>query len=320
LKPRLAQATILAGTSAYIFQRQVEAEAAPAVDWEAVKKDLAELVTDEDVPNKGADNFPGAVGGGGYVGPMMIRLAWHSAGSYCATAKNGGSDGGTMRFAPESEFGANAGLVNARNLIELVKKRHPGASYADLYILAGYTAVKEMGGPEIEFRPGRTDAPGPAAPEADARFSPDGRLPDADKGDILSSAQHVRDIFYRMGFNDQEIVALSGAHSVGFCHTDRSGYWGPWSFSPNMFSNEYYRLLLDEEWTVKKHHNNGHWDGPLQYEDPSGNLMMLPSDMTLKYDNKFKKYALEYKNNEEKFFTDFAAAFKKLTELGVKFD
>ena len=118
LKPRLAQATILAGTSAYIFQRQVEAEAAPAVDWEgvpcmsfgmstssgmsaAVKKDLAELVTDEDVPNKGADNFPGAVGGGGYVGPMMIRLAWHSAGSYCATAKNGGSDGGTMRFAPE---------------------------------------------------------------------------------------------------------------------------------------------------------------------------------------------------------------------------
>jgi catalase (peroxidase I) len=54
---------------------------------------------------------------------------------------------------------------------------------------------------------------------------------------------HLRVIFNRMGFNDQEIVALSGAHALGRCHTDRSGFDGPWQFSPTTFSNEYFRLL-----------------------------------------------------------------------------
>lgn len=102
-----------------------------------------------------------------------------------------------------------------------------------------------MGGPEIRFRSGRTDVDGPAAPSKGSVHSPDGRLPDGDKG-----AAHLRDIFYRMGFNDQEIVALSGAHATGRCHTDRSGFWGPWSRSPSTFSNEYYRLLLEEKWWV----------------------------------------------------------------------
>jgi len=224
-----------------------------------------------------------------------------------------------MRFSPEANHGANAGLENARKLIEFVKKRHPAASYADLYILAGYVAIEEMGGPAIEFRPGRTDAVAASTPEKDARFSPDGRLPDADKGDLLSTAVHVRDVFHRMGFNDQEIVALLGAHAVGHCHTDRSGYWGPWSLSANSFSNEYYRLILDEDWKVKKRHNGGKWKGPLQYEALDGKIMMLPSDLVLKYDLVFKKYTEMYKADEEKFFADFAAAFKKLTELGVKF-
>lgn len=296
--------------SALFFSQRVEAKA--EVDWDAVKKDLTELVTEDSVPNKGADGFPGADGGGGYVAPMMIRLAWHASGTYCAESKTGGSNGGTMRFSPESEFGANAGLGNARALIEHVKRRHPAASYADLYILAGYVAVQEMGGPEIEFKSGRTDAAGPKSP------NPDGRLPDADKGDIVSTAQHVRNIFYRMGFNDQEIVALSGAHAVGHCHTDRSGYWGPWSYSPNTFSNEYFRLLLDEEWKVKKTHDDSLWEGPLQYETADGKLMMLPSDMALKFDRSFLKYAKLYKGDEERFFADFAAAFKKLTELGCE--
>lgn len=243
-----------------------------------------------------------------------MRLAWHSSGTYDKMSKTGGSQQGTIRFKEELAHGGNAGLDKAVAWMEPIKQAVPEMSYADLYTLSGIVAVKTLGGPAVPWKAGRVDSMSPSD------VTPDGRLPGADNGSYAKDSGHLRDIFYRMGFNDQEIVALSGAHSVGFCHTDRSGYWGPWSFSPNMFSNEYYRLLLDEEWTVKKHHNNGHWDGPLQYEDPSGNLMMLPSDMTLKYDNKFKKYALEYKNNEEKFFTDFAAAFKKLTELGVKFD
>ena len=76
-----------------------------------------------------------------------------------------------------------------------------------------------MGGPSIPWKPGRTDKSEKSVKPAD--IPPNGRLPDAAQG-----AQHVRDVFYRMGFNDREIVALSGAHALGRCHADRSGYLG----------------------------------------------------------------------------------------------
>merc|ERR1712072_1563123 len=116
-----------------------------------------------------------------------------------------------------------------------------------------------------------------------------------------------------MGFNDQEIVALSGAH------TDRSGYWGPWTRSPSTFSNDYFRLLFEEKWSIKKTHNGGPWTGPLQFESQDGSLMMLPSDMCCVNDEKFKKYAEMYKYDEELFFKDFSKAACKLFELGVNF-
>ena len=97
-----------------------------------------------------------------------------------------------------------------------------------------------MQGPAIPWRPGRSDR--------DLSFcTPDGRLPDASK-----DQKHIRAIFGRMGFNDQEMVALSGAHALGRCHTDRSGFEGPWTFSPTVMSNDYYRLLLEEKWSYKK--------------------------------------------------------------------
>lgn len=74
-----------------------------------------------------------------------------------------------------------------------------------------------------------------------------------------------------MGFNDQEIVALSGAHALGRCHRDRSGFEGPWTFSPTSVTNEFFKLLFDESWVWKK------WDGPKQLEDKkTKSLMMLP--------------------------------------------
>ena len=82
--------------------------------------------------------------------------------------------------------------------------------------------MEEAGGPQISFRLGREDmSSGETSP-------PDGRLPDADKGGRKMTIEHMREIFYRMGFIDQEIVALLGAHALGRCHTDASGYWGPW--------------------------------------------------------------------------------------------
>jgi len=109
------------------------------------------------------------------------------------------------------------------------------------------------------------------APASDKRFTPDDRLPDGALG-----AAHLRDVFYRMGFDDREIVALSGAHAVGRCHTDRSGFWGPWKYGENAFSNEYYTFLLEKTWTPKTTHGApsahcpvaGSWKGPMQYEAP----------------------------------------------------
>merc|ERR1719446_701203 len=147
-----------------------------------------------------------------------------------------------------------------------------------------------MGGPTIDFDLGRKDLPdGSTSP-------PDGRLPNADMGSFSDTAQHLRDIFYRMGFDDKDIVALSGAHALGRCHEDASGYWGPWTNAETTFSNEYFRLLFEEKWIPKTKVTEGvckgaKWTGPLQYEDPSGKLMMLPSDIVLTKDAEFKKIA-----------------------------
>jgi len=98
----------------------------------------------------------------------------------------------------------------------------PWITYSDLWTLAGVCALQEMGGPIIPWRPGRADKDISAC-------TPDGRLPDGSKG-----SRHLRDIFYRMGFNDQEIVALSGAHALGRCHSDRSGFKGVCSFDDSI--------------------------------------------------------------------------------------
>jgi len=167
---------------------------------------------------------------------FFVRLAWHASGTFDQVSKTGGSNGATMRYIPESSDGANAGLEKARAFLEPVKQKFPGISYSDLWILAGNTAIEEMGGPKLGFTPGRSDVP-------DAKnIPPNGRLPDAAQG-----AKHVRDVFYRMGFNDQEIVALVGAHCLGRCHTDRSGFSGPWTRAPTTFSNLFFQELLENK-------------------------------------------------------------------------
>lgn len=122
-----------------------------------------------------------------------------------------------------------------------------------------------------------------------------------------------------MGFTDKDIVCLSGAHALGRCHTNASGYWGPWTRAETTFSNEYFRLLIEEKWTEKKTHEGKPWNGPLQYESKDKSLMMLPSDLALIQDPKFKQYVQLYAKDEKQFFDDFANLFAKLMELGVNF-
>ena len=132
-------------------------------------------------------------------------------------------------------------------------------------------------------------------------MTPDGRLPDASKGnDPQKTAAALRnDVFYRMGFNDREIVALSGAHALGRCHPDASGYTGPWTPTPTKITNGYFSLLVNVPWTIKE------WDGPMQFEDPSGKLMMLPSDLALIQDKKWRPIVKEYAADQAVFFKDF---------------
>ncbi|RMY01408.1 hypothetical protein D0867_11401 [Hortaea werneckii] len=259
-------------------------------DYQKVYDAVAKKLVDEDDYDDGS------------YGPVLLRLGWHASGTYDLETGTGGSNGATMRFAPEGDHGANAGLKAARDFLEPIKEQFPWITYSDLWILSACAAIQEMGGPDVPFRPGRQDK--------DAAFcTPDGRLPDGAQGQ-----DHLRGIFYRMGFNDQEIVALSGAHALGRCHTDRSGFDGPWSFSPTTLTNDYYKLLLEEKWSWRK------WQGPKQFQDVSTkSLMMLPTDMSLIQDKSFKPVVEKYAKSQEEFFDDFSKVLVKLFELGVPF-
>ncbi|KAI8958728.1 heme peroxidase [Daldinia sp. FL1419] len=253
----------------------------------------------------------------GSAGPVLVRLAWHSAGTYCAKTNTGGSNGAGMRYEKEGGDPANAGLQHARAFLEPIKAQFPWITYADLWTLAAIVAIKEMGGPEIAWQGGRTDF------TDDSKVPPRGRLPDGAQG-----ADHLRFVFYRMGFSDQEIVALSGAHNLGRCHGDRSGFEGKWVNNPTRFSNQYYKLLLANDWKkttlpsgvtqfvyVEDDEDSAAGDG-----ERSEGLMMLPTDMALLSDPAFRPWVEKYAADKDLFFEHFAAVFAKLMELGIKRD
>ncbi|KAL3921949.1 MAG: hypothetical protein SGILL_002470 [Bacillariaceae sp.] len=299
----------------------------------------------------------------GSLAPILIRLAWHSSGTYDAASNTGGSNGAGMRFVdgPETDDPENAGLEYARAFLEPVKAKfaHTTLSYSDLWILSSYVAIEHTGGPVIDFQEGRVD-------HVDESYWNDegmtyGRLPAAEKylcphmegqvgvSDALDDdgkvqgwqglCSHVRsEVFGRMGFNDQEIVALlCGGHVYGRCHPNFSGYAGPWVEHPTQFSNEYATDMLEDEWTFVGHEDTWLDDygaaelrpapGNRQFVnkvlgvvgDDEPNQMMLVSDMIFAWDPDFRVYLEEYAANEAKLKQDFGVAFKKLTELGCGF-
>ncbi|CAL1388568.1 unnamed protein product [Linum trigynum] len=212
--------------------------------------------------------------------PIMLRLAWHDAGTYDKSTKTGGPNG-SIRNDEELAHGANSGLKIALSFCEEVKAKRPKITYADLFQLAGVVAVEVTGGPTIDFVPGRKDS----------KVSPkEGRLPDAKQG-----SPHLKDVFYRMGLSDKEIVALSGGHTLGRAHPERSGFDGPWTKDPLKFDNSYFVELL-----------KGETEG----------LLKLPTDNALLDDPAFRPFVELYAKDEDAFFKDYAAAHKRLSELG----
>ncbi|MBF4561704.1 catalase/peroxidase HPI [Microbacterium sp. VKM Ac-2870] len=213
------------------------AAAFEALDLAAVKKDIEELLTTSQ------DWWPADFG---HYGPLMIRMAWHSAGTYRVTDGRGGGGAGQQRFAPLNSWPDNVNLDKARRLLWPVKKKYgQSISWADLMILAGNVALESMGFRTFGFAGGRADVWEPDddvywGPETtwlgDERYSGDRELdkplaavqmgliyvnPEGPNGnpDPLASARDIRETFGRMAMNDEETVALiAGGHTFGKTH------------------------------------------------------------------------------------------------------
>lgn len=179
-------------------------------------------------------------------------------------------------------------------------------SHADLWTLAANVAIEAMGGPAIPTRFGRVDA----ASSRESVASQVGRLPDGDKG-----ISHLREIFHPKGFSDKDIVALSGAHSVGACHADRSGFDGAWTSDKYSFDNAYFADMLSVKYTPEKVTATGN----PQYKSAKGTIM-LESDLALLSDPAFKTHVEAYARSQATFFKDFTAAWVKLQENGCSAD
>jgi len=258
--------------------------------------------------------------------PILVRLAWHDAGTHDARSGAGGADG-SIRFELELAHGANAGLVKAVNYLRPIKERYARISWADVIQLAGATAIEECGGPRIPMRYGRADAEGPAK---------EGNLPDAEApyGDGASdAATHLRNVFHRMGFDDREIVALSGAHTIGRAFKERSGVTehGYGAKNGTKFTGcPFMRARADAadgeigmpggaSWTRKwLVFNNDYFHREFLSEE-KGQLLWLSTDDALTTDPGFAPHFMRYAHDQNAFFHEFAVAFAKLSELGSRF-
>ncbi|WP_159662968.1 catalase/peroxidase HPI [Streptomyces mexicanus] len=213
------------------------AEAFKSLDLPAVKRDIAEVLTTSQ------DWWPADFG---HYGPLVIRMAWHSAGTYRISDGRGGAGSGQQRFAPLNSWPDNANLDKARRLLWPVKKKYGrNLSWADLLILAGNVALESMGFKTFGFAGGRVDAWAPEddvywGPETtwlgDARYTGDRELeeplaavqmgliyvnPEGPNGnpDPIAAARDIRETFRRMAMNDEETVALiAGGHTFGKTH------------------------------------------------------------------------------------------------------
>lgn len=213
------------------------AEAFKSLDLPAVKRDIAEVLTTSQ------DWWPADFG---HYGPFIVRMAWHSAGTYRISDGRGGAGAGQQRFAPLNSWPDNANLDKARRLLWPVKKKYgQSLSWADLMILAGNVALETMGFKTFGFGGGRADVWEPEedvywGPEttwlADERYTGDRELenplgavqmgliyvnPEGPNGnpDPIAAARDIRETFRRMAMNDEETVALiAGGHTFGKTH------------------------------------------------------------------------------------------------------
>ena len=213
------------------------AEAFKTIDLDALKQDVMTLMTTSQ------NWWPADYG---HYGPLFVRMAWHSAGTYRTHDGRGGSGAGTLRFAPLNSWPDNVNLDKARRLLWPIKQKYGQAlSWADLIVFAGTCAIESMGLPPFGFAGGREDVWEPEEDIywgketewlGDERYTGDRELenplgavqmgliyvnPEGPNGEpsMLAAAKDIRETFARMAMDDEETVALiAGGHTFGKAH------------------------------------------------------------------------------------------------------
>ncbi|KAL3013624.1 hypothetical protein AAZX31_06G065400 [Glycine max] len=209
----------------------------------------------------------------------VLRLVFHDAGTFDIDDSTGGMNGSIVY---ELERPENAGLKKSVKVLQKAKTQIDAiqpVSWADMIAVAGAEAVEVCGGPPIQVSLGRLDTLVP---------DPEGRLPEESL-----NASGLKKCFQSKGFSTQELVALSGAHTIG-----SKGFGSPISFD-----NSYYKVLLEKPWTSS---------GGM----PS--MIGLPSDHALVEDDECLRWIKKYADSENLFFEDFKNAYVKLVNSGVR--
>ncbi|WOL09229.1 hypothetical protein Cni_G17982 [Canna indica] len=210
--------------------------------------------------------------------PGLLRLAFHDAGTFDVDDNSGGMNGSIVHELDRPE---NAGLnksvkVLAKAKMEIEKTQQ--VSWADLIAVAGSEAVSLCGGPVIPVQLGRLDVRTP---------DPEGRLPQE-----TLDASGLKNCFLKKGFSSQELVALSGAHTIG------SKGFG----SPVVFDNAYFKILLQKPWASS---------------DGMSSMIGLPSDRAIADDEECLRWIKIYAGDQARFFNDFKNAYVKLVNSGA---
>ena len=347
------------------------------LDLKAVKKDLQAMMTTSQ------DWWPADFG---HYGPLFIRMAWHSAGTYRTIDGRGGAGAGQQRFPPLNSWPDNANLDKARRLLWPIKQKYGRKiSWADLMILAGNVALESMGFKTFGFAGGRTDAWEPDEVYwgsektwlDDKRYSGDRNLekplaavqmgliyvnPEGPNGvpDPVAAAKDIRETFARMAMNDEETVALIvGGHSFGKTHgagpathvgpepeaapieeqgfgwkssfgtgkggdAITSGLEVTWTNTPTKWSNNFLRVLFENEWELTKSPAGAHQWKP-KGEAVTGTVPdahdtskrrppgMLTTDLSLRFDPAYGKISRRFYEHPDQLADAFARAWFKLT-------
>lgn len=241
---------------------------------------------------------------------------------------------GSIRFEPEILHGANAGLASAHNLLVPIKEKYPSVSYADLYQMASARAIETAGGPNLGIRYGRVDV----TSGEDCQI--EGNLPDAEPGpdgiyghpggtvpvQDTEPQGHLRKVFYRMGIDDEGIVALSGAHTLGRAYKDRSGLGKE---STKFTDGTTEQKFADgkvapfakggSSWTEQFFVFDNSYFTTLDDDSADEELLKMSSDKAVFQDEVFRKHAVRFRDDENAFFESYARAHKQLSELGCKY-